>query len=208
MKSEILFKIIIILLVSLIFISCLDVETSINISNNLSGTWILKYKIMQEASYITPGTELKGYNFLPLSEAGIVERIVETPGLELVSLKSETNIIYTEYYAEIDFDNSNTIQNFFNPYVNTQFLNITQEEGTFEMLLYNPFPDSIDADTLNLFSSLYSDKNVNISIILPGIVTESNPGLLVENPSETNINLTIPELFNLTEPIKWIIKYE
>lgn len=209
MNYRIIIKLLIILSISLISISCLEVETTINISTNLSGTWILKYRIMQEASFITPGTELRGYNYLPVSEKELQNRIAEIQGLDLVSFNSETSIIYTEYLVEMKFDNTDNIQFFFNSYVDNVFLNINlEDEGNFVMLLNNPFPDAADTDTLNLISSLYSDKNLNITIRLPGIVTETYPGLLVENPSEANLNLTIPELFNMTVPVKWIIKYE
>jgi len=209
MKYKTFFKLLIIVLTSVMFSSCLEVETTINFSNNLSGTWILKYRIMQEVSYITPGTELSGYNYFPLSETELHERIAGVQGLALESLKTETNIMYTEYLVEMKFNSIDNIQSFFNNYVDNKFLTISvKDDGNFEMDINNPFPKSKNAETLNLISSLYSDKNINISVVFPGIVTESDPGLLTENPSEANLILTISELFKRAEPVKWIIKYE
>ncbi|MCK5153132.1 MAG: hypothetical protein KAQ93_02135 [Spirochaetales bacterium] len=202
-------KISVLLLISLLFVSCLEVETTITISDNQSGIWSLEYRIMQEATYLTPGDELKGYNYFPLTEIELKNRINGIAGLNIISISSKNTIIYTEFIVEIEFDSINDIQFFFNTYTDNSLFNINlTEDGLFEMIINNPFPEADSTDTINLISGLYFDKNINITIILPGIVKESNQGLLSENPSEANFSLTILDLINISEPIEWIVQYE
>ncbi|MCK5674070.1 MAG: hypothetical protein KAH95_11885 [Spirochaetales bacterium] len=208
MKNKLISKIFI-LLSTLIFVSCLEVETTINISNNKSGVWILKYRIMQEASYITPGNELQGYNYFPVSEEELVNRIDNIAGLELISFSSVNTIFYTEFLTEMSFDSTNNIQDFFNNYTNNILFTMDYTEpDILKMVLNNPFPEADSTETINLITGLYSDKNISITVVLPGIVTESNQGLLSENPSEAKMNITLVQVFNITEPLDWIVKYE
>lgn len=209
MKNKLNIKLTIILLASVLFISCLEIDTTINFSNDNSGLWVLNYKVMQETAYLTPGTELRGFNYFPLSEEDIKDRIDGIAGLEIISISSNSNIIYKEFFVEISFENTNDIQFFFNTYSENILYTINlAEDGVFEMIINNPFPEAENTDTLNLISGLYSDKKINIAVVLPGIVKESNQGVLSDNPSEANLNLTIKEVFNITEPINWVVKYE
>ncbi|MDA3939409.1 MAG: hypothetical protein PF693_08880, partial [Spirochaetia bacterium] len=82
------------------------------------------------------------------------------------------------------------------------------EEGIFKLVIFNPFPEIISSETLNLFSELYSNKSADIIVSLPGVVKESNRGLLSDNPLEASYNIKIVDTFNLTEPDEWIVIYE
>lgn len=209
MKNIVILKITSLLLSSFLFLSCLDVETIINVSDDKSGVWILKYRIMQEASFLTPGEELKGYNYFPASEAEIIDRIDGIGGLDLISVTLLKTIVFTEFVVEMNFKNTNDIQIFFNTYTDNALFNIGfPNEGVFEFVLNNPFPGGNNTDTLNLIFGLYSKNTVNITIILPGIVKESNQGFLSEDPAEANLSLTIDEIFNISESIEWIVQYE
>ncbi len=209
MKKNITFKISIILLASLLFISCLELDTTISISNNKSGIWVLNYRVMQEASYLSPGIELSGFNYFPLSEPELKGRIDSIAGLEIISISSNTNIIYTEFLVEISFESTNDIQFFFNTYSDNVLFTIdVTEDGKFEMTFNNPFPEAGSTETLKLISGLYYEKKINITVVLPGIVTESNQGLLSDNPSEANLEIPVPDFFNIDESINWVVKYE
>ena len=208
MKNKIIIKLSIVLL-TLFFVSCLEVETTINVSSNSSGVWVLKYQIMQEASYITPGSELRGYNYFPLSEEDLRNRIDSIEGLNLITFSSEKTIFYTEFLVEMNFISTDEIEKFFNNYTNNILFTMDlTESGIFEMIINNPFPEANSTDTLNIISGLYFDKTINITMVLPGIVTDSNQGFLSENPSEANFSITITDVFNLEEPINWVLKYE
>ncbi|MDA3939580.1 MAG: hypothetical protein PF693_09755, partial [Spirochaetia bacterium] len=94
-KTKIYLKYIIVIILTFFLLSCLEIETRIEINDDLSGVWTLNYKIMQEASYITPGNELFGYNYFPSNEAEFLNRIEGISGLEILSFSTENTILYT-----------------------------------------------------------------------------------------------------------------
>jgi len=209
MKNTIFLKLITILILSLVFISCLEIETEIAIKEDQSGTWFLKYRIMQEAAFITPGNELSGYNYFPLDETEFRRRVDGISGLEIISLSLEETIFYKQITSEMKFDTTNAIQFFFNTFSENPLISIDHtEKGVFELDIFNPFPGADNKETFDLFSGLYSNKSIEITVILPGLVTESNKGFLSENTQEAIISLTVMETLNITDSYKWIVNYE
>jgi hypothetical protein len=209
MKTKKLIKLIILLLSSIIFISCLDIDSSIEILDDNSGLWILKYQIMQEGTFIRPGTELAGYNYLPLNETELRTRINSITGLNLVSFTTKKSIIQTEYLCEITFTELQDIELFFNNFTTNSLIQINIEEsGIFNLIINNPYPENLDTETYNLFSALFQDNILNVRITLPGVVKNSNIGLLSDDPFSAGISLKILEILNLEESLNWIINYE
>ncbi len=202
-------KIYVILLFSILFVSCLEVDTTIEIKKDNSGIWILQYRIMQEASYITPGSELSGYNYFPLNEADVNKRIDSIPGLTLISINTVKTIVYNQYTIEMNFNNTGNIESFFNNFADIDLINIsTGDNGSFKLVINKPVPGNIDSDTYSLMNALYRDSTIKIKVILPGIVTESNKGLLEENPAEANMEIKTLDTLQFTDPFEWIVKYE
>ncbi len=208
-KNKKYLKAIIILIITSFFLSCLEIETKIEIKEDLSGVWNLTYRIMKEVSLITPGKELSGYNYFPLNETEFKKRIDGIPGLDLISFSTKDTIMYTQISSEMRFANTNDIQFFFNTYSENELITIDlTEKGVFKLAIFNPFPEIGSTETLNLISQLYTDKNAEIVVLMPGIVKESNKGLLSENPLEASYSIKILETLKLTEPDEWIVSYE
>ncbi len=202
-------KLYVILLFSILFVSCLEVDTTIEIKKDNSGIWILQYRIMQEASYITPGSELSGYNYFPLNEADIKNRIDSISGLNLISINTEKTIVYNQYTIEMIFNNTGNIQSFFNNFANIDLINISSEDnGSFKLVINKPIPGNVDTETYNLMDALYKNSTIKIKVILPGIVTESNKGLLEENPAEASLEIKTLDTLQFTDPFEWNVKYE
>ena len=209
MKISQINKLYVILLFSIMLVSCLEVDTTIDIKKDFSGTWILQYRIMQEASYITPGSDLSGYNYFPLNEADIKNRINSIPGLTLISITKETTIVYNQYTIEMNFNNTGNIQSFFNNFTDINLITINSEDnGSFRLVINKPVPGDINADTYRIMNALYKDSTIKIKVILPGVVTESNKGLLEENPSEANLEIKTMDTLQFTDPFEWIVTYE
>ena len=209
MKNIIFVKFMTILIISLMFISCLEIETEILIEDDQSGTWTLGYRIMQEAVFITPGNEFSGYNYFPQEEIEFRRRVDDISGLEIISLSLEETIFYTQITSKMKFNTTNDIQFFFNTFSENPLISINQaENGIFELEIFNPFPYADNKETLDLFSGLYSNKSIEIAVILPGLVTDSNKGFLSENTQKAVISLTVPETLNITDSYKWIVNYE
>jgi len=209
MKNKRINQLAVILTVSLMFVSCLEVETTVNINKDRTGTWSLNYKLLQEASFITPGDELSLYNYFPLNELEITDRINSIDGLEVISINSNSTILFTEFLIEIKFTDIKDIQLFFNNFTDIPLIDINlADEEAFTLKINNPFPNAVPSDLLNLISDLYSDNTMDITIKLPGLVTKSSQGLLSDNPSEAKIEMKIIDTFKLTESFEWIINYE
>ena len=99
--------------ISIFLISCLEVDSSIDIKKDGTGIWNLQYKISQEALYVTPGLEFSGFNYFPKNENEIKKRISETAGLELLRVSVSETAGYSEYSARMSFKNTDNIESFF-----------------------------------------------------------------------------------------------
>jgi hypothetical protein len=209
MIQNIIKKTILLLILPFILISCLEIDTTINLEEDNSGSWSLMYRIMQEALYITPGNELEGYNYFPSDETEIRERIDAVSGLDLISLSTNTTILYNEFRVEMSFNSLNTIELFFNNFTSNNLIEIILEDtGEWNLIINSPFSRTDNIEGYNLISSLYPNKTARITVFLPGIVTQSNQGLLADDPSTASVSVKIVDILNLTEPFLWIVNYE
>ncbi len=200
---------VLLLLISILFISCLDVESEITIGDNGTGQWMLKYRIPQEVLYITPGNELSGFNYFPSNEKGVIERINSIPGLVLIDISSRETVDFVEINTLISFTSTDLIESFFNNYIEEAILNIDSgNRGEFVITIKTPFRRKLDSDTLSIISALYSKSVMNITVDLPGIVTESSAGLLAENPNRANFEFRFLDLLLSEEPLQWRVNYE
>ena len=199
-----------ILLVSAFLLSsCLEVDSTIELKKNGTGTWSLKYRFAQEASFITPGPELSGFDYFPQNEEELRKRIRNVSGPELLQMSVETNAGFTEYSAEICFLNTDDIELFFNNAAINSLVEISSEEdGRFTLTIQKPYTQDIDQDTSRLLSALYPEYTVKITASLPGIVTSSSTGILSEDPEKASFEIRTVEIITMPEKIEWLITYE
>lgn len=199
----------ILIIVSISLISCIEVDSSIDINEDGTGTWDLQYRISQEASFITPGLEFSGFNYFPKNEDELRKRVSEIAGLELLDVSTNETGEFIEYSALMSFLHTDNIESFFANYTENSLIDISSEEkGVFQLKIENPYRSEIDEETLKLFSALYSGKMVNIVVGFSGIVTNSSEGLLSEDPGKVAFEMKIVDLLTMAGPVSWIINYE
>lgn len=202
-------KLLILIIISILLISCLEVDSVITLKENGTGVWNLQYRISQEAAFITPGLEFSGFNYFPLNEDDLRKRTNEITGLELINVSSKETPEFIEFNAEMSFLNTGNIASFFNDQAASPLVVISSDEdGLFKLKIENPYMQDIDQDTLRLLSALYSNNMINIVVELPGIVTDSSTGRLSEDPQQAGLEMRTTEIITLLEPLEWIINYE
>lgn len=202
-------KLLILIVLSIPLASCLEVDTLIDLKEDGTGIWSLKYRISQEAAFITPGLEFSGYNYFPVNEDVLRTRISEIPGLELSQVSVEATAAYIEYSARMSFLNTNNIESFFNNFTENSLVEISlEEDGVFRLTIGQPYISEIDQDTLKLLSALYSSKVINIVVGFPGVVTNSSIGTLSEDPGQAALEIRTMDAIAMLEPLEWIINYE
>ncbi len=202
-------KILIPIIISILFISCLEVDSKININEGSTGLWSLQYRISQEAVFITPGLEFNGFNYFPVNEEDLIKRINEITCLEIISISSKETTDFIEISVEMSFGDIENIESFFNNYSESPIVQINREdEGVLRFIIENPFDSDIDQETLELLSALYSRNMIKIVTAIPGIVTDSSTGVLSEDPGEAAWEIGITEIITLSDPAEWIINYE
>ena len=199
--------ILIVLAISLI--SCIEVDSLIDIKEDGTGVWNLQYRISQEASFLTPGLEFSGFNYFPQNEDELRKRTSEIPGLELLQVSVKETAEFIEYSARMSFLNTDNIELFFTNYAENSLVEISSEEdGLFRLTIENPYGSEIDQDTLKLLSALYSNKMINIVVAFSGIVTNSSTGILSEDPGKAAFEIKTMDVLTMVEPASWIINYE
>lgn len=202
-------KLLILIIISILLISCFELDSVIDIKGNGEGLWNLRYRISQEAVFINPGTEFSDYNYFPVSEDELRKRISDTAGLELLKVSVEETAKFIEYSVEMSFLNTGNIQSFFNNYAGNPVIEIGfEEDGVFRLTIEKPFNLVIDQETLGLISALYSTNMINIVVAIPGIVTDSSKGSLSEDPRKAAFEMRTMDAVTMLEPIEWIINYE
>lgn len=202
-------KMLILIIMSILLISCLEVDSVITLKEDSTGVWNIQYRISQEAAFITPGLEFSGFNYFPVNEDELKKRSSEIAGLELLDVSSKETPEFIEFSARMSFLNTDNIELFFNNYTVNSVVEISSEEnGVFRLTLGKPFNSEIDQDTIRLLSALYSKNIVKIVVELPGIVTESSTGRLSEDPQQAGLELRTTEIVTMSEPIEWIVNYE
>ncbi len=202
-------KQLVLIFISIFLISCLEVDSSIDIKKDGTGIWNLQYRISQEALYITPGLEFSGFNYFPKNENEIRKRISEITGLELLQVSVNETTDYSEYSARMSFKNTGDIESLFSNYEDNSLVEISSDnDGTFSLTIENIHIPEIDQDTLNLLSVLYSGKMINITVSFPGIVTNSSTGVLSEDPEEAAFEIRTMDALTSKEPVIWTINYE
>ncbi len=202
-------KLLILIIISILLISCLEVDSVITLKENGTGGWNLQYRISQEAAFITPGLEFSGFNYFPLNEDDLRKRTNEITGLELINVSSRETPEFIEFNTEMSFLNTANIASFFNDQAASPLVVISSDEdGLFKLTIENPYMQDIDQDTLRLLSALYSNNIINIVVELPGIVTDSSTGRLSEDPQQASLEMRTTEIITLLEPLEWIINYE
>lgn len=202
-------KLLVLLVLLLLLSSCLEVDSFIDLKIDGTGTWTLKYRLAQEAFYITPGLEFSEFSYFPVNEDEFRKRISEISGLELLQLSIESTAVFIEYSAEIKFQNTDDIELFFNNDNKPSIIKINSEgDGLFSLTINNPFGQDVDQYTIRLLSALYSENKINIVVGFPGIVTNSSTGNLYEDPEKAGLEIKTTEILTMTEEIKWVITYE
>ncbi|MCK5197726.1 MAG: hypothetical protein KAR21_05210 [Spirochaetales bacterium] len=202
-------KMLILMIMSILLISCLEVDSVITLKDDGTGIWNIQYRISQEAALITPGLEFSGFNYFPVNEDKLRKRTSEIAGLELLDVSSKETPEFIEFSVEMSFLDTDNIELFFDKYTVNSVVEISSEEnGVFKLTLGKPFNSEIDQDTLRLLSALYSKNIVNIVVELPGIVTESSTGRLSEDPQQAGLELRTTEIITMSEPLEWIVNYE
>ncbi len=199
----------ILIVLSISLISCIEVDSLIDIKEDGTGAWNLQYRISQEASFITPGLEFSGFNYFPNNEDELRKRASEIAGLELLKVSIKETAEFIEYSARMSFLNTDNIESFFTNYAENSLIDISSEEkGLFQLTIDNPYRSEIDEETLKLFSALYSGKIINIVVGFSGIVTNSSTGLLSEDPGKVAFEMKTVDVLTMVEPVSWIINYE
>lgn len=199
----------ILIVLSISLISCIEVDSLIDIKEDGTGVWNLQYRLSQEASFITPGLEFSGFNYFPQNEDELRKRTSEIAGLELLQVSAKETYEFIEYSIEMSFLNTDNIESFFTNYAENSLVEINSEEdGVFRLTIENPYRSEINQDTLKLLSALYSSKTFNIVVVFPGIVINSSTGILSENPRMAAYEMKIIDALTMVEPVSWIINYE
>ncbi|MCK5198739.1 MAG: hypothetical protein KAR21_10330 [Spirochaetales bacterium] len=199
----------ILIILSISLISCIEVDSLIDIKEDGTGEWNFQYRISQEASFITTGLEFSGFNYFPNNEDELRKRTSEIPGLELLQVSVNETAEFIEYSARMSFLNTDNIESFFTNYAENSLIDISSDEtGIFQLIIDNPYSSEIDQDTLKLLSALYSNKMINIVVAISGIVTNSSTGILSEDPGKAAFEIKTMDVLTMVEPVSWIINYE
>ena len=189
-KSSKYFKLIFLLFVILILVSCIGIDTNISFNKDGSGKLSIQYKISKMVVNLGASNEEALIVPLPVSKDDFKRSIEKTKGLELLNFKQsedEDNIYIT---AVIGF---NKIENFKEMKGFNSMPATLKKQG--DLFLFSQRiatkPEHIpDKDSLKMIDALFKGYKISFTIKAPKEIQSHNMGNL--SPDKRTLTYSIP----------------
>ncbi len=201
-------KLLFVTAVSMIFSSCLDSNIEISFNRNFSGTVSISYNISGETEYISSDLVEITYQYLPVDGDTIKKITDNAEGLTLDSYKRTQTGKGSVINIATRFTKAEDIEKIFGYEDGIKSLSIQNSApGIFKVILKNPLSSEISAQTLNLLNALYDDRNINITVRVPGFVTDADIGALTEDPAVAFLQIPLSRILAEKDRIVWTVRY-
>lgn len=201
-------KLLFVIAVSMISSSCLDSNIEISFNRNFSGTVSISYNISGETEYISSDLVKITYQYLPVDGDTIKKITDNVEGLTLDSYKRTQTGKGSVINIATRFTKAEDIEKIFGYEDGIKSLSIQNSvPGILKVILKNPLSPEISAQTLNLLNALYDDRNINITVRVPGLVTDADIGALTEDPEVAFLKIPLSRILMEKDRIVWTVRY-
>jgi hypothetical protein len=197
-----IFKTIFPLLLSGLFLSCINVDTEIVFRQDLSGEIMIKYSVSKSVLNIGILDENGSFLPLPVEEQKYREKGENTDGLELKSFKKEETEEELYITARYEFKTPEAL----NAAVSNsgeRKIDVQRRSGStyFTQNIFNKTNTPANEETLKLAEALFADRSIKMKVTAPSSIKRSNIGTSAGNSAEAVFNL--PKLLSENTPVIW-----
>ena len=160
---------VIFLLSSFFLCSCIDVESSIQINEDRSGTFFLTYKISRMAVNLGREEDEKDLILFPASSEELQAAADEIDGLNIKSFTITEKAVEIIVNINLEFDDINSLSSLFEFYSENSIEYIGESPNSvFRHIIYTARENSIDSETLTLIDLLIPEYSLSFIISTPG----------------------------------------
>ena len=185
--------------------SCLNVETTISLENDLSGRVSITYEIENELwdlGVFDPESSVRAF---PVSEADFRRTVRRVEGAELVDYSISRDEATTRVEASLSFDDLEALNGIYAP---GQSLIAVTEEGEQTVYRQRLKPeDEYTVEDTEFVESYFGNYSVVFRVQAPGEVDRANFGEVVASKREVRVSLDLVEFLRRPAPVDWEIRY-
>lgn len=189
----------------LLFGSCLDVETQIDLHADHSGRVRLTYEIDNELWDLGVFDPESSVRAIPVTEADFRRTERRIRGVELREYSRSRGETTTEIEAVLGFENLEALNGIYAP--GRSLISVTEEEGERiyrQVLRPDSGKDAIDEEFLETF---LDDHRISFLLRVPSEVRETSHGEVVDSGREIRLSLDIVEFLSGSDPRTWEVRY-
>jgi len=188
--------------------SCIDIETSITLQEDGSGTVTMSYFISKMVMELGRLDEEDPFVPLPVSGADFTATAAIVPGLELISVKENEDAKDNYIEAELEFDSIEALSSFLSPDREGDPA-VTVEGGStiFRYTLFMATEEDINQQSMDLIESFFTEDAVSLTIEAPARITSVSHGEITGNGEKAEYSITIAEIFQRNEDIIWEVRW-
>ncbi len=207
----------IIFLTLLLLISCIDVESTIELNSDRSGTFFLTYKISKMALNIGRAADEKRLVLLPVSGDEVQQAAAQISGLTLnsFSLKEKASEITVDLSGS--FNDIDALSELFALYSEST-ISLNQESGNslYSQIIYTEKENPMNAETAALFGKLIPGYALSFVLTAPEeIISAELVDDAVTNGSidiadsrlSVNLHLSASDVIRENKTIKWEVNW-
>lgn len=195
-------------LLLILLTSCIDIETTVTVEEDGSGTLLMEYSVSKLIMELGKLDEEDDFAPLPVSEADLLATAALSPGLEVRSVNVRENEKDVLINAEFVFSSVADMSRFFSPdRENDPALSLEGDETVFRYTLFTAVEGEISEESMNMIDSFFSEDEIRLRLEAPEDISSVSIGTITGNGRVAEYAVTLPEIFQENADIIWEVRW-
>ena len=194
------------ILVLLLFSSCVDLTTDIDLNSDGSGRIRLSY--VAKRALVNLGTidEENRFYALPVSQDDFINTAERVEGLSLQSFSLDEEVDILRIDATLDFENVDALSELFSS-SGPGAVEIVEVGGdtVYRQVIYGGSGEEVDADSRELIETFFSEDAVILNLEAPFEIKSSNLGNF--SGREATVELAMTDILFSREAVLWEVRW-
>ena len=191
--------------VALLLTGCFDVDTSIDLSRDGSGTLEIEYRIDEELYQLGVFDDSDLALPVPLSRSDFEKVGKNIPGLSLRRYRARENAGVVTVKARISFDTTDSLSLWYAGDTTSIALNEVSGQTEWSQVIV-PGSGSDGAVALALAESL-AGYTVKYQLVTPSPIVRSSAGSVGSNGRSITMEVSLTEIVTATAAIRWVVAW-
>lgn len=185
--------------------ACLNVETRIDLEEDLSGRMTVSYEIepeFWELGVFDPESDVRS---IPVAESDFRRAARRVDGVELVSYSRSMGEDTVEIEAELRFADLDALNAIYGPGRELIFVRDDGGQATYRQGFRSP--EAYRVEDAELIESFFADYRIDFEVRLPGEISAVNMGEILDDARAARVSLDVVEFLTGSGEVTWEIRY-